>query len=87
MKLSAYSSLAAFVAHYRALKSARDPAAEDRLLLAEIEKLIASIGPDVRAALDSDAAGGELAGARARHRERAERRLRRELLARGVLTG
>jgi hypothetical protein len=81
LKIHPYSSLAAFLAHYRALKSARDLGEPDRSTLSELAKLIESTGIDV-AALDADDAGPP-----ARHRERAERRLRIELLARGALVG
>ncbi len=87
MKLSAYSSLAAFVAHYRALKASPNLSAEEQTLLAEMEKLIESIGADVHMAVEPGTAGGGLLGAQARRLERAERCLGRELLARGVLTG
>jgi hypothetical protein len=81
-----YSSLAAFLAHYRALKSASSLALEERSRLAELEKLIDGAGLDARELL-SDQSGAAASGEAIRHRERAERRLRSELLTRGVLTG
>ncbi len=87
VKIPVYSSLAAFIAHHRALKSLPSLSAEEQSLLAEMEKLIESIGADVRLAIESDAAGGQPADAKGRRRERAERRLCRELRGRGVLSG
>ncbi len=78
-----YSSLAAFLAHRRALRAASALAPEDRNRLAAMEQFFSILTPAERVAIDSDAADP----AAARHRERAERRLRRELLARGVLDG
>jgi hypothetical protein len=83
VNLPAYSSFAAFRAHYRALKSARALADGERAQLAEIKVLLDAIGGEVRAALEAGAA----TGADARRRERAARKLRRELLARGILSG
>jgi len=79
-----YSSLAAFLAHYRALESSHNLSPNERSLLAEMENLIDSTGPEARALLDSDRAN-DAAGAR--RRERTERALRRALLERGALTG
>jgi len=79
-----YSSLAAFLAHYRALESSHNLSPNERSLLAEMENLIDSTGPEARALLDSDWAN-DAAGAR--RRERTERALRRALLERGALTG
>jgi hypothetical protein len=83
MRLPAYSSLAAFLAHYRALKSAPSRGADDDQLLAEMSAAIATLAPDARAALDS--AGN--AGVARRHRERAALQLRRALAARGIVAG
>jgi hypothetical protein len=83
MKVPAYSSLAAFLAHYRALKSAPSRGAGDDQLFAEMSAAIATLAPETRAALDSTAN----AGAARRHRERAERQLRRELADRGIVAG
>ncbi len=80
-----YSSLAAFLAHYRALKSASSLAPEEQSRLAEMGKLIDGAGLDARELLESGDASG--AGSAMRHRERAERRLRAALLTGGVLTG
>ncbi len=77
-----YSSLAAFLAHYRALASAKPrSAAEDRRLEA-MKALIDALGPDLATALFADSAGP----VKRRHRERAELRLVRELRARRWLT-
>ena len=83
MKVSAYSSLAAFLAHYHALKSDASRGADDEQLFAEMSAAIATLAPEARAALDSveDSARAK------RHRERAELQLRRELAARGIVAG
>ena len=83
MKIPAYSSLAAFLAHYRALKSDASRGADDERLFAEMSAVIATLAPEARAALDSSE---DTAGAK-RHRERAELQLRRQLVARGIVTG
>lgn len=83
MKIPAYSSLAAFLAHYRALKSDTARSAVDDQLLAEMSAAIATLAPDAHAALDST---DDTCGAR-RHRARAELQLRRELAARGIVAG
>ena len=83
MKILAYSSLAAFLAHYRALKSDASRSADDKQLFAEMSAVIATLAPESRAVLDSSE---DTAGAK-RHRERAELELRRELVARGIVAG
>jgi hypothetical protein len=83
VKILAYSSLAAFLAHYRALKSDASRGADDERLFAEMSAVIATLAPEARAALDSSE---DTAGAK-RHRERAELQLRRELVARGIVAG
>ncbi len=80
----AYSSLAAFLAHYRALRAASTRSADDERRLAEMSSLIAqALDASGRAALESDSGS---AGAR-RHRERALLKLRRALMQSGALTG
>jgi hypothetical protein len=83
VKLPTYSSLAAFLAYYRALKSAPSRSPVDEQTLAEMSAMIATLAPDARAALDSS---DDSSSAR-RHRERAEFQLRRELAARGAVAG
>jgi hypothetical protein len=83
VKNPAYSSLAAFLAHYRALKSGAALGPEDERLLAEMSAAIATLAPEVRAALDST----EDTPAANRHRARAEFQLRRELVACGMVAG
>jgi hypothetical protein len=83
VKNPAYSSLAAFLAHYRALKSAASHDSDDERLLAEMSATIATLAPEVRAALDST----EDTPAAKRHRARAEFQLRRVLVARGMVAG
>jgi hypothetical protein len=82
-----YSSFEAFLAHYRALKTAQKLAPEERTRLSEIERQVEPLRTDLGVLLDSYSAGREPAGAEARKRERIERRLRRELIARGVISG
>jgi hypothetical protein len=83
VKNPAYSSLAAFLAHYRALKSVASRGPEDERLLAEMSATIATLAPEVRAALDST----EDTPAAKRHRSRAESQLHRVLAARGMVAG
>jgi len=89
MKLDAYFSLAAFLAHWRALKHATvDALAADELgRSAEMDEIIAALRPEERAALEAENNddGSAGAGAARRHRERAELRLARELRNRGLL--
>jgi len=83
VKIPTYSSLAAFLAHYRALKSDASRSADDERLFVEMSAVIATLAPESRAALDSSE---DTASAR-RHRERGELQLRRELVARGIVAG
>jgi hypothetical protein len=85
MRLSrfAYSSLAAFLAHYHALKSLPSRSRDDEELFAEMTAAIDELPPEVRAALDSN----DDSPAARRHRERAEIQLRRILAARGIVAG
>jgi hypothetical protein len=90
MKPLAYSSMEAFLAHYRILREASRSDGDGRALsdsergaLAEMERLTQSLTPAERDALFESAPDGE--GARRRHR--AEFKLRRILTARGILQG
>jgi hypothetical protein len=83
VKIPAYSSLAAFLAHYRALKSDASRSAEDEQLFAEMSAAIATLAPEARASLDST----EHSASARRHSDRAELQLRRELAARGIIAG
>lgn len=83
MKSGPYSSLAAFLAHYRALASAASRTSDEDRLFAELAAAIAILSTEQRAALDSS---DSTASAR-RSRERAELHLRRELVARGIVSG
>jgi hypothetical protein len=83
VKNPAYSSLAAFLAHYHALKSAASLVPEDEPLLAEMSATIATLAPEVRTALDST----EDTPAASRHRARAEFQLHRVLAASGMVAG
>jgi hypothetical protein len=83
MKTPAYSSLTAFLAHHRALASARTRSADDELLFTEMSAVLNTLPPDELSALtliDDKPASR-------RHRERAELHLRRELIARGIIAG
>jgi hypothetical protein len=81
VKLETYSSLAAFLAHWRTLARAGALEAGERARLAAMRELVARLRPEEQAALAAPAADG----ASARHRERAELRLARELRIRGLL--
>jgi hypothetical protein len=83
MKPAPYSSLAAFLAHYRALQSASSRLSDEDQLFAEMSAAIAALSGEDRAALDSSAATGSAR----RDRERAELHLTRELVARSILSG
>jgi hypothetical protein len=83
VKIPAYSSLAAFLAHYHALKIDPSRSPGDEQLFAEMSPAVATLSPEIRAALDSS---DDSASAR-RRRERAEVQLRRELAARGIIAG
>jgi hypothetical protein len=78
-----YSSVSAFLAHYRALKENSAPNEEDRNRLAAIEQLLELLRPEEREAIASDSKDPAIA----RHRDRASLRLRRELMTRGVIDG
>jgi hypothetical protein len=83
VKIPAYSSLAAFLAHYHALKTARSRSPDDEKLFAEMSLAISTLAPEARPALDST----DDTGSARRHRDRAELQLRRELAARGIVAG
>ncbi|MFZ2064153.1 MAG: hypothetical protein WAU82_24300 [Candidatus Binatus sp.] len=83
MKIPAYSSLASFLAHYHALKTAPSRSPDDEKLFAEMSAAISTLAPEARAALDST----EDTGSARRHRDRAELQLRRELAAHGIIAG
>ena len=83
MKSPPYSSLAAFLAHYRALLSASSRTPDEDQIFAQMTAAIATLSPELRAALDSS---DSTASAR-RSRERAELHLRRELVAHGIVSG
>jgi hypothetical protein len=83
VKIPAYSSLAAFLAHYHALKMTPPRSPDDEKLFAEMSLAIAQLAPEARTALDST----DDTGSARRHRDRAELQLRRELAARGIIAG
>ncbi len=81
MNPNRFSSLAAFLEYYTALRRAAQLTDDERAAIATIEPILAILTPDERASLDG-AAGG---GATARRNERARHKLARELAARGML--
>lgn len=82
MKLDTYSSMAAFIAHWRTLAQADALNKDDRERLSAMREILETLRPEELAALEEPAA----TGATARHRERAKLRLARELRSRGLLT-
>lgn len=84
MTLGTYSSLAAFLAHWRALAHADALDNHERERLAAMREILAMLRPEELAALDQSSMLADT-GATARHRERAALRLARELRARGLL--
>lgn len=81
MTLEVYSSLAAFLAHWRTLARAGALEAKDRARLAAMQEVLAALRPEELAPLATPASDG----LSTRHRARAELRLARELRARGLL--
>ena len=75
--------MTAFLAHYRALKSAASRSSDDEQLFGAMSAAIATLAPQARAALESV----EDTARTNRHRDRAELQLRRELAARGIVAG
>lgn len=84
-----YTSLSAFIAHYHALKSARDLTRELTVdqsdILAEMDRIVAALDSALRETIDHDRE--DATPAAARRIERARRALAHELTARGILTG
>ncbi len=83
MQLAAYSSVSAFIAHFRALRNAAARTADEESLLGEMSAIVASLEPPERAALEAD----EKTSTARRRREHAELNLRRKLIARSILSG
>jgi hypothetical protein len=83
VKTLAYSSLAAFLAHYRALRDGASSEPPERELLAKMEDIVGGLHPADRAALLND--GND--PATMRRRQRAERSLRPLLAGQGILQG
>ena len=81
MKMRAYSSVEAFLAHLHALKATHAP--DDEKLIATMTEALSPLSQAEREAILSDA-GDSATG---RHRERAILKLSRELLARKILAG
>jgi ferric-dicitrate binding protein FerR (iron transport regulator) len=96
MKLSTYSSLAAFIAHYETLRAIHSDVARANVAspdhdaaLAAMESIVDELSPADRDALRdaSSSSGANSSRAAARHRARAELALHRALAARGLLAG
>ena len=79
MKPGRFSSLAAFLEYYSALRRASSPSEEERATLAAMEQVLGILTPDERASLEDASTG-----VAARRCERARRKLARELTARGL---
>ena len=82
--MSAYSSLAAFLAHWRALQreQRKNPAPARSPVLEEMNRVVQGILGEEARYLQEEPADS----AARRHRDRAAARLRRELIARGTLS-
>lgn len=80
--MTGYASLAAFLAHWHALARKHDTNQESALL-AEMNRTVQEILGDDSRYLKEPATDS----AAQRHRGRAETRLRRELIARGTISG
>jgi hypothetical protein len=76
-----YSSLEAFLAHFRALRGATNLDANDRGLLTAMDHAIDTLTPADRAALTDTSPDPSIT----RRRQRAERSLRQILAGEGVL--
>jgi hypothetical protein len=84
MDAPTYSSLEAFLAHHRALRAASRRNADEQRIFTTMSSLIEqALDANERTALDS----GADTGAERRHRERAQVKLRRALIQKGVLSG
>lgn len=81
MNSPVYSSITAFLAHWRALRDATARTPDQSALLAKMEKAIAELETVEREALKNDGSSG----AARRHRQRAERHLIYILRQRGWL--
>jgi hypothetical protein len=82
--MTAYSSLAAYLAHWRALQreQRKNPAPAKSPVLEEMNRLVPGILGEEARYLQEEPADS----AARRHRDRAEARLRRELIARGTIS-
>ncbi len=89
MELPRYSSVAAFIAHWRALnrESSAPLKGEEAARLADMDRIIGALRPEERAALETasqDTAAAHASALR-RHRERAEIDLARAPRKNGLL--
>jgi hypothetical protein len=83
VKTLAYSSLAAFLAHYRSLRDGSSSDPQERDLLVRMEDIVGGLHPADRAALLDNSNDS----ATMRRRQRAERSLRLLLAGQGILQG
>jgi hypothetical protein len=82
--MTSYSSLAAYLAHWRALQreQQKNPAPPKSSVLEQMNRVVQEIlGAETRYLQEESADS-----AARRHRDRAEARLRRELIARGTVS-
>jgi len=95
MKQFAYTSTTAFLAHHKVLSDAATGrgdthplSAEDNGTLDEMQHLLAALTPEERTILFTDQVnGGRISGEQRRRRERAQLKLHRLLMTKGVLRG
>lgn len=82
--MTGYSSLAAYLAHWRALQREpqKNPAPANSPVLAEMNRVVQEVLGEEAKYLKEEPADS----AARRHRDRAEAKLRRELIARGTIS-
>ena len=82
--MTGYSSLAGYLAHWRALQrdQRKNPAPPKSPMLEEMNRVVHEVLGDEARYLQEEPADS----AARRHRDRAEARLRRELIARGTIS-
>ena len=94
MNRLAYSSMTAFLAHYRALVAATNQpnglaqlSGSEREIIQAMQQLLDRLTPQERTALLETATGGASSSEAARRQWRAELKLHRILIEQGVLQG
>jgi len=83
IKPAQYASLTAYLAHYLSLRGANSLSADERRMLDALRDPLSVLTPNELALLEQESTDS----AARRHRNRAERKLHRELLARGAIAG